>query len=202
MDVQMPEMDGLAATIAIREKEKLTGHHLPVIAMTALVMKGGRERCMEAGMDGYVCKPIDVKALDEILDGCEERRHKDFAVVAPNNDPSLAPVDAAELLERIDGDRAFLSELVTIFRGEYPGQIQNAQEAIARKDAAGVERVGHTLKGALGSLSATGASTFAGQLETMGKSGDLTLAGAKLTEVENEVHRAMETLDALSLESV
>ena len=91
---------------------------------------------------------------------------------------------------------------MAIFRGEYQGQIQNAQQAIARKDAAGVERVGHTLKGALGSLSATGASTFAGQLETMGKSGDLTLAGAKLTEVENEVHRAMETLDALSLESV
>jgi CheY-like chemotaxis protein len=199
MDVQMPEMDGVAATIAIREKEKLTGHHLPVIAMTARVMKGDRERCMEAGMDGYISKPIDVKALDEILDGCAERRHKDFTVVAPNNDPSIAPVDAAELLQRIDGDRAFLSELVAIFRGEYQGQIQNAQQAIARKDAAGVERVGHTLKGALGNLSATGASAFAGELETMGRSGDLALAGAKLMEVENEVHRAMETLDALSI---
>jgi two-component system, sensor histidine kinase and response regulator len=202
MDVQMPEMDGLAATKAIREKEKLTGSHLPVIAMTARVMKGDRERCMEAGMDGYISKPIDVKALDEILDGRAERRLKDFTVVAPNNDASIAPVDAEELLQRIDGDRAFLSELVAIFRGEYPGQIQNAQDAIARKDAAGVERVGHTLKGALGNLSATGASAYAGELETMGRSGNLALAGAKLLEVENEVHRAMETLDALSLESV
>lgn len=198
----MPEMDGVAATIAIREKEKLTGHHLPVIAMTARVMKGDRERCMEAGMDGYISKPIAVRALDEILDGCAEGRHRDLTVVAPNSDPSIAPVDAAELLQRIDGDRAFLSELVAIFRGEYPGQIQNAQQAIARKDAAGVERVGHTLKGALGNLSATGASAFAGELETMGRSGNLALAGAKLMEVENEVHRAMETLDALSLESV
>ena len=54
-------MDGVAATIAIREKEKLTGHHLPVIAMTARVMKGDRERCMEAGMDGYISKPIAVR---------------------------------------------------------------------------------------------------------------------------------------------
>jgi signal transduction histidine kinase/DNA-binding response OmpR family regulator len=202
MDVQMPEMDGVAATKAIREQEKLTGHHLPVIAMTALVMKGDRERCMEAGMDGYVSKPIDVKALDEILDQCVERRHQDSTAELPNNASSVAPVDAGELLQRIDGDRAFLSELVTIFRGEYPGQIQNAQEAIARKDAAGVERLGHTLKGALGNLSATGASALAGELETMGRSGDLALAGAKLREVENEVHRAMETLDAMSLESV
>lgn len=153
-------------------------------------------------MDGYVSKPIDVKALDEILDQCVERRHQDSTAELPNNASSVAPVDAGELLQRIDGDRAFLSELVTIFRGEYPGQIQNAQEAIARKDAAGVERLGHTLKGALGNLSATGASALAGELETMGRSGDLALAGAKLREVENEVHRAMETLDAMSLESV
>jgi two-component system sensor histidine kinase/response regulator len=206
MDVQMPEMDGLAATIAIRAKEQLTGHHLPVIAMTALVMKGDRERCMEAGMDGYVSKPINPKELDDVLDACSGLRQKDFpalaTILAPMNDPSTAPVDAAELLQRIDGDRAFLSELVAIFRGEYPGQIQNAQEAIARKDSAGLERVGHTLKGALGNLSATGASVFAGELETIGRSGNLALAGAKLMEVENEVHRALETLDTLSLESV
>ena len=76
------------------------------------------------------------------------------------------------------------------------------QGAFAAVAAAGVERVGHTLKGALGNLSATGASAYAGELETMGRSGNLALAGAKLLEVENEVHRAMETLDALSLESV
>ena len=157
-------------------------------------------------MDGYVSKPINPKELDDVLDACSGLRQRDFpalaAILAPMNDPSTAPVDAAELLQRIDGDRAFLSELVAIFRGEYPGQIQNAQEAIARKDSAGLERVGHTLKGALGNLSATGASVFAGELETIGRSGNLALAGAKLMEVENEVHRALETLDTLSLESV
>jgi two-component system, sensor histidine kinase and response regulator len=202
MDVQMPDMDGIEATIAIREQEKLTGLHQQVIAMTAMVMKGDREQCMAAGMDGYISKPIDAKELDDILYSCVEGLHHDVAEPPPGNDPSLATVDAAELLKRIDGDRVFLSELVGIFREDYPGQIQNAKEAIARTDAAGVERVGHALKGALANLSATGASFVAGELETIGRSGELALAGAKLMDVEKEVHRAMETLDALSLETV
>jgi CheY-like chemotaxis protein len=67
MDVHMPDMDGLEATIAIREKEKSTGLHQPVVAMTALAMKGDRERCLAAGMDGYLSKPIDLKQLDAVL---------------------------------------------------------------------------------------------------------------------------------------
>jgi len=67
MDVHMPVMDGFEATIAIREREKFTGLHQPVIAMTALAMKGDRERCLAAGMDGYLSKPIDRQQLDEVL---------------------------------------------------------------------------------------------------------------------------------------
>jgi two-component system, sensor histidine kinase and response regulator len=67
MDVHMPGMDGFEATLAIREKEKCTGLHQPIIAMTALAMKGDRERCLAAGMDGYISKPIDLKELDDIL---------------------------------------------------------------------------------------------------------------------------------------
>jgi two-component system sensor histidine kinase/response regulator len=67
MDVHMPGMDGLEATIAIREKETSTGVHQPVIAMTALAMTGDRERCLAAGMDGYLSKPIDLQQLDDVL---------------------------------------------------------------------------------------------------------------------------------------
>jgi two-component system, sensor histidine kinase and response regulator len=67
MDVHMPEMDGIEATIAIREKENSTGFHQPVIAMTALATKGDRERCLAAGMDGYLSKPIDLQQLDDVL---------------------------------------------------------------------------------------------------------------------------------------
>jgi two-component system sensor histidine kinase/response regulator len=77
MDVHMPDMDGIAATIAIREKEKSTGLHQPVIAMTALAMKGDRERCLAAGMDGYLSKPIDLQQLDDLLAEYTDRRSSD-----------------------------------------------------------------------------------------------------------------------------
>ncbi len=73
----MPDMDGIEATIAIREKEKSTGLHQPVIAMTALAMKGDRERCLAAGMDGYLSKPIDLQQLDDLLAEYTDRRSSD-----------------------------------------------------------------------------------------------------------------------------
>ena len=68
MDVQMPQMDGFQATAAIREKEKTTGEHMPIIAMTGYAMKGDRQRCLDAGMDGYICKPIRSQELYEIVE--------------------------------------------------------------------------------------------------------------------------------------
>jgi CheY-like chemotaxis protein len=68
MDVQMPEMDGFEATAVIREVEKITGMHMPIIAMTANAMQGDRERCLEAGMDGYISKPVVLKELFEALE--------------------------------------------------------------------------------------------------------------------------------------
>ena len=118
------------------------------------------------------------------------------------HDSFFAAVNTTELLELIDSDRALLAELVGAFREEYSGMIEDAQIAIKRSDAAGVQRVGHALKGALGILAASGASNLAGEIEAMGKLGNLALAGAKLMETEDEEHRALETLDALLLKSV
>ena len=78
MDVHMPDMDGIEATIALRDKEKSTGLHQPIVAMTALAMKGDRERCLAAGMDGYLSKPIDLRQLDDVLAAYADRRCSDL----------------------------------------------------------------------------------------------------------------------------
>jgi two-component system sensor histidine kinase/response regulator len=202
MDVQMPEIDGLRATMLIREQEKLTGDHQPIIAMTALAMKGDRERCLAAGTDGYLSKPISPEQLDEALDSYTRLRLDDVRLKASNNHSSVATVNAAELLQRIDGDRALIAELVEILREQYPGQLRNLRESIARGDATAVERVGHALRGAFENLSATRASGIAAELESIGRSGNLALAGPKLVELEKEVHHVMEMLEELSLDRI
>jgi CheY-like chemotaxis protein len=91
MDVHMPGLDGLEATLAIREKEKSTGLHQPIIAMTALAMIGDRERCLAAGMDGYLSKPIDLQQLDDVLAVYADRRCSDVDVDSATKTPSSLP---------------------------------------------------------------------------------------------------------------
>jgi two-component system, sensor histidine kinase and response regulator len=201
MDVQMPEMDGLEATMVLRAREKISGHHQAVVAMTALVMKGDRERCMAAGMDGYLTKPIRPQELDDVLDSYVAKERVEISV-AESSDLLEESVHKEELMERIDGDLTFLAELLEIFRGDYPGQIRSARQAAMEGDAAALQRVGHALKGALGNLGATIASRIAGELETMGKSGDIALVGTRVTDLENELLRVIETLEGMCLEAV
>ena len=201
MDVQMPEMDGLEATQQLREREEGTGQHQAVVAMTALVMKGDRERCIAVGMDGYLSKPIRPQELDDVLDSYvrKDRTHPSVAAQGDLLEPSVC---TEELLQRLDGDRIFLSELLELFREDYPGQIQTAREAVSNGDAAALQRVGHALKGALGNLAAPIASRLAGEVESMGTTADIALAGTRLAELEEELPRVIQTLEDLCLEAV
>jgi CheY-like chemotaxis protein len=201
MDVQMPEMDGLEATALLRGKEKISGNHQTVIAMTAMVMKGDHERCLAAGMDGYVSKPIRVQELDEALDRYSSQDRKDSPDVQFSQ-PQTPAVSTDELLERINGDLGFLSELLDVFRKDYPQQIQAVRQAITDDDASALQRVGHTLKGSLGNLAAPMASRIATDLESMGKSGNLARAGIRAAELEEELVRVAEILDGMCLETV
>jgi two-component system, sensor histidine kinase and response regulator len=132
MDVQMPELDGISATILLREKESLTGTHQVVIAMTALVMKNDRERCHAAGMDGYLSKPIRPQELDEVLELriVQQSSSSRMEAAAPSHGQPAVNVD--ELMDRLDGDRAFLAELTELFRADYPRRIGAIHEAIHR----------------------------------------------------------------------
>jgi two-component system, sensor histidine kinase and response regulator len=201
MDVQMPELGGIEATIILREKEKLTGSHQFIVAMTALVMKNDRERCLAAGMDGYLAKPIRPQELDEALDACMANRR-----IAPKEvsrtEVSDHSVNTDELLERLDGDRVFLAELTELFRVDYPRQIHLIREAIQQNDALGVKQASHALKGALSNLAASQAREVAANLERLGASGNLAPATIVLGDLEKEITRAVESLDALCQETI
>jgi CheY-like chemotaxis protein len=196
MDVQMPEMDGLEATRILRKREKALGTHQQVVAMTALAMKGDRERCMEAGMDGYLTKPIRQQELDEILYGYVQSKCLGISSAAQVH-VHEAPVNATELLERVDGDTVFIAELAELFRADYPRHLIAARRAIHEKDAAAVEKASHTLKGALVNVAAGRAARIAQDLESQGRSGELTRAAATLHLLEEELGKVMIQLDQL-----
>jgi two-component system, sensor histidine kinase and response regulator len=197
MDIRMPEMDGFAATAAIREREKTTGHHLPIVALTAHAMEGDRERFLDAGMDGYLSKPIHVQELEEMLAGFTRRAgaQKPPGEVAPCL--PVGTVDEADLLERLDGDIALLSELTEVFREDYPAQLRVARKAVANGDLAGLKAVGHSLKGSLANLAANEASGMAAGIEHLSSRNELIVAGEKLDQLELEMNRVHEALAAL-----
>ncbi len=201
MDVQMPELGGIEATKILREQEKLTGGHQIIVAMTALVMKDDRERCLAAGMDGYLTKPIRQQELDEALDRCIGKRSRSPKPISPI-DLGEGPINAGELLERLDGDRVFLAELTDLFRTDYPHQIRAIREGIEQNDALGVKRASHALKGALSNLAASQASVMAANLERFGASGNLAPAKIALGDLEKEIIKTVESLDLLCQEAI
>jgi two-component system, sensor histidine kinase and response regulator len=164
-------------------------------------MKGDRERCMAAGMDGYLSKPIRPQELDEMLDGYLARLHKVMPDAKAGTVPDVS-VCKEELMERIDNDLTLLSEVLVLFRADYPLQIQNAREAVGKDDGAALQRVAHALQGALGNLAAPNASKLAGELLSMGKVGKAADAGPQVTMLEEELIRVIEALENLCLETV
>lgn len=197
MDVQMPEMDGLEAVRRLREAEKGVGRRMPVIAMTAYAMKGDRERCLEAGMDAYVSKPIDPKqlyaTLASLLPGTSR---KEVEVSAPATAEPL--VDPVVALARVGGDEKLLRELVMMFRRECPGWLESVRQAIERGDAKELRRAAHTVKGTVGTFGARAAFDMATELETMGRTGDMNGAAAICQRLSESIERLHPALTALT----
>jgi CheY-like chemotaxis protein/HPt (histidine-containing phosphotransfer) domain-containing protein len=197
MDVQMPEMDGLEATAAIREKEKTTGHHLPIIALTAHAMKGDRERCLGAGMDGYVAKPIRANELVAAIEGVRgvsvRAETKTFGA-GPGHDV----LDRAAALERVEGDAELLSDLVRVFLGEWPRLRGEVRQALERRDGRALARAAHTLKGSVGNFAARRAWEAAGRLEWLAEKSDLQRAEEACALLEAEIERLNPALAGLT----
>jgi signal transduction histidine kinase/DNA-binding response OmpR family regulator len=201
IDVQMPIMNGLEATLRIRALERGTGGHVPILAITAHAMKGDRERCIEVGMDGYIAKPVRAEALDEEIrrvismgKGKKPENSSDTAAVEP-------ALDQAELLARVEGDRELLQDLVRIFREDCPRQVQALREAIGSNNTQEIAAGSHALKGMLANLAGRRARAVAAGLEQSARHGELEKVRQQLPELELEIGRLAQALEELCVEA-
>jgi two-component system, sensor histidine kinase and response regulator len=186
MDVQMSAMDGLATTAVIRAQEQTTGTHIPIVALTAHAMQEDCERCLAAGMDAYLSKPLQAPQLFQLID-----RLVPGTVSMPETACASTPdgtvFDRQATLARVKGDREMLQEIVRLFFTEAPALLARIQTAMAHGDGRALERAAHSLKGTVMSFGAQTAGEAALRLEVMGRGGDLTQAAIACTELEREV---------------
>jgi CheY-like chemotaxis protein len=206
MDVQMPEMDGLQATQAIRDWERGTGRRLPIIAMTAHAMKGDRERCLEMGMDAYVAKPIRPHELASALAGFFPVEQAPVATppfrdvpapetLQPVTESTPAAVDWRKALATAQGDQDLLRDVVDACLAELPMLRTELAKAMGRGDAAEIVRLSHTVKGNLRTFAAAGSDT-AQRIEQAGKAGELAEAAQLLPSLQSDLDRVLQELSA------
>jgi len=188
MDVQMPTMDGFQATAAIRKEEEATAKHVPIIAMTAHAMAGDRERCLAAGMDDYVAKPIKVDDLFEAIEKlCRPAEVGKMAI--PLKPGGREPIDTALALARVEGDVELLKGLAALFLKDLPEMLTNLRDAVMAGDAGAIERAAHKLKGSVGNFAAQPAFAAALKLEILGREDTLSEAKLAYAELETEINR-------------
>lgn len=192
MDIQMPEMDGLEATEAIRQKEKGTDTHIPIIAMTAHAMKGDQERCLAAGMDAYISKPIKAEELFAVIEGplttsAEDNEEMDMESETEKEQKPEDVFDKNAAMNQVDGDMELFREIAGIFIEDSKKQLKEINQAITSRDTKALERAAHTLKGAVGNFAAKGAFEAALKLEMIGREGDLTSAETAYSVLEREI---------------
>ncbi|MDQ3871760.1 MAG: response regulator, partial [Chloroflexota bacterium] len=200
MDCQMPEMDGYQATREIRRREG-PEQHTPIIAMTAGALKGEEEKCLAAGMDAYLSKPVTLEALAATLErwlpaaqptalDSPEPDARRSGPAAPTDGQSTEPVlDATVLagLRELDGDgQGSLGGIVTMFFGDTEARVEQLRLALQQGDAGSLRNASHSLKGSSGMFGARRMSALCGQLENVAADGDLKAAGELANQLETE----------------
>jgi signal transduction histidine kinase/CheY-like chemotaxis protein/HPt (histidine-containing phosphotransfer) domain-containing protein len=205
MDVQMPEMGGFEASGRIREREKTTGGHIPIIAMTAHALKGDRERCLEAGMDAYVAKPVESRLLFEAIDSmapAEPLSASEAATPPEESNVASEVFDYESAIAMIDGDTELFQELAALFMSESAELFDQIRGAIAQRNAKALERAAHTLKGSVGAFRAESAGHTAQRLEDLAKQGSFEEAGSVCETLEAEVGQLKQALAEHQKEAV
>ena len=191
MDMQMPLMNGLEATAAIREHESSSGQHVRIVAMTAHAMQGDRERCLAAGMDGYVSKPIRQAELLAMLETGDNA-----GPTAPAPQPASQELfDAVTFARNVNHDPALGRELLDCLRSEGPQLMQRIRQALANRDPGELSEAAHALKGTLGNFFAATAIETAHQLEVLSREGRLDGAEALAGELERCLPALLQAVD-------
>jgi two-component system, sensor histidine kinase and response regulator len=191
MDVEMPEMSGTDATAAIRRRERVHGGHVPIIALTAHAMKGDRERCLDAGADGYVPKPI---VRGDLFGEIE-------SVLTTNGHP-MRTVETGvigtreQLLTFVDGYEPLLDELVDLFLHDAPRVMNSIRKALLARDADALYQGAHTLKGSAANFGGEKTTLACERLEVRAREADFATAAQVCITIEAELDRMMNALAA------
>jgi len=189
LDVNMPEMDGFEVIRTLREREKTSGNHLRVIAMTALSGKRDRERCIEAGMDDFLAKPVRAAEVYAVL----ERVIAVHPIAQPDAPAgSSALIDPAIVLSGCAGDAALLADMIQLFEEEAPELLARVEAAVRSSDAEQLRTAAHSLRGLVSSFS-TSAAKAAEVLEQLGIEGRAG-ESAEPYEVLNQAVQELRTI--------
>jgi CheY-like chemotaxis protein/HPt (histidine-containing phosphotransfer) domain-containing protein len=186
MDLQMPEMDGFEALRAIRQRDAISGAHMPVIALTAHTMHGDRERCLRAGFDGYLAKPIRRADFQEVLVALE----RDRPGVPDPTEPVLA-----DLMEICAGDEQFARDLAESFLESAPSCLAGIDAALRDGDPGELAAHAHAMNGISRSIGAGDLAGACGELENTARLGDLNAAASAATRVGNSWERVRAVLE-------
>jgi PAS domain S-box-containing protein len=206
MDVQLPGMDGLEAVRRLRRREEESGRRTPVVAMTARAMSGDREKCLEAGMDAYVAKPVDAEELTCALAEVTGLAAPDpaaepeaFGGCVTTGDRETVPViDEKEIMARLEGDTELLSELVAFFLDEINRRRADIAAAASAEDGAALRRAAQSLKAEAAHFGARPVLNALNKLEEIARAGDFGDFPLAEAHLENELGRLSEALQRLT----
>jgi PAS domain S-box-containing protein len=197
MDVQMPEMSGLEATVAIREAERHTGRHVPIVALTARAMTGDREQCLAAGMDAYVSKPVRPEELFAAIAAIADGRMPPAPFSEAAARPSAGSVDGSALLAGFGGRRDLVKDVIDVFLTDAPAMLARLRTAARASDAAGVAAAAHAIKGSAGLFAQGEAYHDARDLELRARGGDISAADRACQDIERSVFRLIAELQTI-----
>jgi signal transduction histidine kinase/CheY-like chemotaxis protein len=189
MDLQMPVMGGLDATVAIRLRERVTGQHVRIVAMTAHARNSDRDRCLAAGMDGYLSKPIDPHALFAVV---ELNDHGGKGVQTPAAQPLTFDEDA--LRHRLSGDDSLMTDVIRLCLEDLPLRLAEIREAVTAGNAEALRAASHALKGVAGNISAGRLFEAARVLEGIGAESRMDAAEAAWRQLAVEATQVIDVL--------